>query len=283
MRQVVFLAAALATVAPVGAQEWQGDLLGIQGGLHGSVAASWDSKYLWRGFDLYEDKSALHLLADLSLFDTGFGISAAGHRAAPAGFEDKERWDFSAYYQNALFKDQPHLTQFKFAWVYYAYPELNAPESLDLQEAGLLLSWPSILPVKGLCPSYALINMWQASEISRLADGNGWLHILMLDYGFSIPSLVGGKSKEQLVKLHSELVYNDGFSPTPRRPYNDWRVLYPNPDHDWSDAVFGASTDFNFGYGLTLTPAIYYQLTMDKSINQDDDELWTALTAKWSF
>jgi hypothetical protein len=283
MKQVVFLIAALAVTAPAWAQDWEGDLLGIKGDLHGSVGVSWDSKYLWRGFDIYDDKSVLHLLADVSLFDTGFGVSVAGHDAATGGFEDKERWDFTAYYQNSLFKDQPYLTQYRFGWVYYGYPELNAGESLNLQEAHMILSWPNILPIKGLCPSYALITMWQANELSRLADGNGWLHIFMLDYGFSIPSLVPGKADTQTVKLHSELVYNDGFSPTPAVPVNDWRIVHPNPDSDWSDAVFGASTDFNCGYGITLTPAIYYQVTMDKSINEDKNEVWAGLTAKWTF
>ncbi len=46
-------------------------------------------QYLWRGFDFYDDKSAAHVLTDLSLFDTGFGLSVAGHRAAASGFEDK--------------------------------------------------------------------------------------------------------------------------------------------------------------------------------------------------
>ena len=97
------------------------------------------------------------------------------------------------------------------------------------------------------------------------------------------PASIPGKSQEQIVKLHSELVYNGGFSPTPARPVNDWRILHPNPDHDWSDAVFGVSTDFNFGYGITLTPAVYYQITMDKSINEDNDELWAGITARWTF
>ena len=36
MKQVVFLIAVLAMTAPV-AQDWEGDLLGIKGDLHGSV------------------------------------------------------------------------------------------------------------------------------------------------------------------------------------------------------------------------------------------------------
>jgi hypothetical protein len=279
----VFLVGILALALPVAAQDWEGDLLGIKGDLHGSVGVTWDSKYLWRGFDFYDDKSAVHVLTDLSLFDTGFGVSVAGNRACASGFEDRERWDFTAYYQNSLFNDEAYVTRFRFGWTYYDYPELNAEESLNLQEGHLILSWPEILPVKGLCPTYALVKMWPSESGSRLADASGWLHIFMLDYGFSIPSLIPGQSKEQLVKLHSEVVYNDGFSPTPARPVNDWHTVYPNPDHDWSHAVFGVSTDFNFGYGIFFTPALYYQLTMDKSINEDDDELWASFNLRFTF
>jgi hypothetical protein len=175
------------------------------------------------------------------------------------------------------------MTQFRAGWVFYGYPELNQGQSLNLQEAHLILSWPNLLPIKGLCPSYALIDMWQSDSRTRLADGNGWLHILMLDYGFSIPSLIPRTSEQQMIKLHAELVNNQGFSPTPAWSMLDWRTVYRNPDYDWSDAVFGASTDFNFGHGITLTPAVYYQATLNNSFNEDDSEVWASLSAKWSF
>lgn len=283
MRQGAFLAVILVGAASASAQSWQGDLLNFKQDFHASVAVTWGSKYLWRGFDFYDDKGAVHLLTDLSLFDTGFGVAVAGHRAAAGGFEDKERWDFTGYYQNRLFKDEPYLTQFRFGWTYYMYPELNAGESLDLQEGQLMLSWPNILPIKGLVPTYEIVTLWQAHEEGRLADGNGWLHFLMLDYGFSIPNLIGGGSPEQIVKLHSEVMYNDGFSPTPTWPVNDWRMVVTNPDHDWSDAVFGVSTDFNLGSGIAFTPALYYQITLNDTFNQDDNELWASLSLKWSF
>jgi hypothetical protein len=104
----------------------------------------------------------------------------------------------------------------------------------------------------------------------------------MLDYGF-VPSLISADSPDQLVRLHSEVAYNDGFSPTPARPGNDWRIVYPNPDHDWSHAVFGLSTDFDFGLGITFTPGVFYQRTMDNSIYVDDVELWARLSLMWSF
>ena len=283
MRHALFLAAILVAATPAAAQDWKGDLQKAKGDLHGSVALAWDSKYLWRGFDFYDDKAAVHLLTDLRLFDTGFGLSVAGHRAATSGFEDKERWDFTPYYQNSLFKDQPYVTHFRAGWVYYAYPQLNSAQSTNLQEAHLMLSWPNLLPIKGLVPTYALVKMWQASEESILLSANAWLHVLMLDYAFPIPSLIGPDLPDQIVELHSEIVYNGGFSPTPARPVNDWHIVHPNPDSDWSDAVFGVSTDFKFGHGITFTPGVFYQLTLDNSINEDDEELWAGVTLKWSF
>jgi len=279
----VFLIAIVAMAAPVLGQDWEGDLLGIKGDLHGSIGMSIDSKYMWRGFTFYDDTAATHFLTDISLFDTGFGISVATHRANSSGFEDRERWDFSAYYQNSVFKDQPHVTQYRIGWSFYGYPELNQGESMDLQEAYLVLSWPNILPVKGLCPSYGLFAMWESDSDSRVADGNGALHVGMLDYGFSIPSMIPATSEEQLVKLHAEVTYNDGFSPTPAQPMFDWRFVRPNPPHDWTHAIFGVSTDFNFGHGIILTPGFYYQATLVDELNGDDSELWASLGLKWTF
>jgi hypothetical protein len=264
---------------------WQGDLENATQKLHAGLGVTWDSKYIWRGFDVFDDKNATHVLADVDLFETGFGLSVAGHLPNAGGFQDRERWDYTAYYQNDIFSDTSYATRFRFGWVYYSYPELNKGESLDLQEGHLILSWPGILPVQGLCPTYALIKMWPAHHVNRLTDSSaGWLHIFMLDYGFSIPHLIG-PAKEHIIRLHSEVVYNDGFSPTPARAVNDWprSSLIRNPDHDWSDAVFGISTDLDLGHNLTFTPAAYYQITLNNSFNPDDSEFWASAGLRFAF
>jgi hypothetical protein len=73
------------------------------------------------------------------------------------------------------------------------------------------------------------------------------------------------------VNLHSELVYNDGVHPAGF-----------NVDQDWSNAVIGASTDFDLGYNVTFTPAVYYQASMDTSINTED-ETWVTLSVRYTF
>jgi len=70
----------------------------------------------------------------------------------------------------------------------------------------------------------------------------------------------------------SEFAYNDGVHPGGG-----------NVDHDWSNAVFGIATDFDLGGNFTLTPAIYHQITMDKSINPDQDETWVGLSVTYKF
>ncbi len=100
---------------------------------------------------------------------------------------------------------------------------------------------------------------------------SGWAHIFMLDYAFSIEDLLPNVSKQTL-KLHSEVTYNDGVGPGGQ-----------NIDHDWSNATFGIATDFDLGNNLTFTPAVYHQITMDKSVNSDKDETWIELSVSYRF
>ena len=85
MKQKVLLAAIvlLATTA----------LVQAQGELHGSFDLTYQSKYLWRGIDVYGDKSAIQPTVMLDLYGTGFGVSVQGHRANAGGFETSERWE----------------------------------------------------------------------------------------------------------------------------------------------------------------------------------------------
>jgi hypothetical protein len=257
-----------------------------QPALHGWVDATFTSKYVWRGFTVFGEQSAIHPSIDLSLFDTGFGLNVTGHRANSSGYEEVvpgvhsgERWDYMLYYLGNSFKDESYATIYRLGYVYYNYPDNKAygRESFDLQELQAYLAWPNILGVKGLVPAYCLVKLWPSSSGTLIGarspvngTASGFAHVFMLDYGLPVTCPITGV--ERTLNLHSEAIYNDGVAPNGA-----------NVDQDWSNAVFGVSTDVNLAENLVFTPGIFLQVTMDDSVNNNKDETWASLGMKYKF
>jgi hypothetical protein len=250
----------------------QGDPGGFDAGITGSIDLTYQSKYIWRGFDVFaNDDGATQLTANLDFFDTGFGMNVVGHSAVGSGHVNEERWDYNVYYGNVLFAEDVLQTNYRLGFVHYNYAELPS-DYRDLEELHAVLSMPNVTGVQGLVPSYVLIKMYPAEGGSAGVNGNasGFMHIGMLDYTFAVPG-VTADVPEQVFKLHSELVYNDGISPNST-----------NVDQDWSHSVFGVSTDVDLGYGFTMTPGLYYQYTWEKTVN-GEDELWGTVGLRYAF
>ncbi len=250
----------------------QSDPGGFDAGLSGSVGLAYQSKYIWRGFDVFgNDDSAMQLSANLDFFNTGLGMTVVGHGAVDGGHVNEERWDYNIYYGNVLLPEDVLQTNFRIGFVHYNYPELPH-DHMDLQEMHAILSMPNVTGVQGLVPSYALIKMYPANGGSTGVGSNAsaFMHIGMLDYTFAVPG-VTPEIPEQVFKVHTEIVFNDGLS-----PYNT------NVDHDWSHAVFGISTDVDLGYGFTMTPGIYYQYSAETTVNTED-EVWGTVGLRFAF
>ncbi|MHC4623431.1 MAG: hypothetical protein ACYS4W_05960 [Planctomycetota bacterium] len=254
-----------------------------EGELHGYIDVTYQSKYVWRGFNIFGSQPALQPSVDLDLYGTGFGINVTGHMPLAGGHVNGERYDYTLYYANRMLETETYATNYMLAWRYYNYPDnptkgsATAPNA-DLQELHAVLSWPTILGVEGLVPTYCLVKLWPSRSGSfsgtRSPMGgtaSGWAHIFMLDYVTSIPGLLPD-TPEQPLRLHTELVYNDGVGPAGQ-----------NVDHDWSNVVFGVETDFDLGYNLTLTPGLYEQVAFDDSVNTDKDQTWVTLGLRYKF
>ena len=241
--------------------------------LHGYVDLTWTGKYVWRGFDIYGDKSAIHPSVDLNLFGTGLGVNVTGHRANSSEYEQLgERWDYNLYYANSMMDGN---VQYRLGWVYYNYPDMSAADA-DLQELHAIFSLPKICPF-GTVPSYVLVKLWPSSSGSMVGAPNsngtasGYAHIFMLDYAWTVGGILPN-TPEQVLNLHAEAVWNDGVGPGGQ-----------NVDHDWSNAVFGVSTNIDLAQNVVLTPGIYHQVTMDTSVNDDKDETWVSMGLKYQF
>jgi len=272
---IVLCAATVAAAVESQTESWQSEPA-----LHGMIGGSYDSQYVWRGFDLSKGDPVVDVLANVNLFDTGFGISAVGHQGLSEAFGSLQRWDGTVYYQNGLFSGEPYATNFRLGFVYYYYPKTNFGFTEDLMEGHLILSWPNLLPVQGLQPSYVFAymrpgmkNHWAEVRKPDFEDNaTGMFHIAMLDYVFTVPTVLPWMD-EQMIKLHSEVVYNGGVSP-----------LGDKVQSGLSDVVLGASTDFTFGAdnNIVLTPAIYYQFSLEESVNPDN-EFWAGISLKYLF
>ena len=250
-----------------------GTLAQAQEGISGTYEITYLSKYIWRGFDVYDDDhSAIQPLSlDLDLYGTGFGVKLFLSRAWNAGHENTEEIDVALYYTNEIYEDEMYATNYKIAWGYYGYPD--EPRSVrDFQEFLISLSWPEICPA-GVVPSYTIVRMWPSEGESARNDNGGWLHILGVGYDLTVPELTPEIS-EQVVHLSADLVYNGGVGAG--------YAANGSVDHDWSHLVFGISTEYDLGNNLTFCPGLYFQASMEDTVN-NDDETWIGLSLKYKF
>jgi len=280
MKKKGILLAAVILLSAAGLIQAQEGELGV------TLDVTYLSRYIWRGIDLYNNNtSAIQPSIDIDFYGTGFGVTVLSSRANGRGFENAEELDITLYYYNSLFENETYATDYRVGWVYYDYPDraskgpkVDAPRPLipvvetlaDVQELYAVFAWPEILGVKGLVPSYIFAHIWPAQSNSNATDNGGWIHALGLDYGIPTALFLPDMPAEQILKLSSLAVYNSGVGATGM------------VDHDWSHFTFGLSTEFAITDNVSFTPAIYYQLSMDDSIN-DDDETWCGLSMTYKF
>jgi len=247
--------------------------------VNGSIEMTYQSLYMWRGFDVFPNKSAMQVTADVSHPGTGLGMKVDVHWAATGGFENAERWDYNPYYEGSLNPDSQTAVDYRVGYTYYNFPD-QANQLADMHEFHGIVSLPNVAGGPRLVPAYALIKMWPQSSTAGGSDVggdvSGYLHILMLNYEFELPGYTLD-TPEQSIRLHSELIYNDGVNLVANLPGGGGPV-----DHDWSNFVVGAATDIVMPANIVLTPAVNYQVTLDRSVH-GTDELWATLGAKFRF
>ena len=151
------------------------------------------------------------------------------------------------------------------------YPQLSRKQ-MALQEFYTRFKWPKITGVPGLVPGYTLVKLMPSYSGPAGLGGNasGFLHIGTLDYTVAVPGIIPG-TPEQVLHIHSDLVFNDGVSP-----------LGGRVDSGFSHAQVGISTDIDVGFGIALTSSLYYQSTEESSVKADDG-FWATFGTKYVF
>ncbi|MHC4499737.1 MAG: hypothetical protein ACYS21_11565, partial [Planctomycetota bacterium] len=209
--------------------------------------------------------------------------------------QELERWDYTPYYKGMLWKDETWESRYMIGYTYFNYPDASSHKSFkpparigsyDLQEVFAAVAMPNLLGVPRLVPSYAVIKGWPSNSGTLTGSANpnggtysGWAHVFMLDYAVPVQYLIP-EIPERMINLHGEIIYNDQIDPRPGGPWSQ---------SDWTHFVLNPSTYFDLGHGLTFTPGLYYQHTLESnpfpsaSINTDTDILWSRFTFTYKF
>jgi len=242
----------LIAIGPVQAEEGK---LGV------TLDLTYTSKWLSKGSEAYGSKGGLFKTVDVDLYGSGFGIKVTHRNATSAGYVDKQRFDFRPYYKDELFSGESYVTNYNVSVGYEYYPGLARHKANTTYEWIFDFSWPNILP-GGLVPAYTVHYEYPASGGDRYNYITGWVHRFRLGYDLNIPKVA--------IPLHlsSEVAYTDGLG---------------GAAHDWSYTVFGVSTKLNIGENLTFIPAVYQQISMDKSVSRHHDITYSMLSMKYKF
>jgi len=224
------------------------------------------SKYIWRGFDKFDDRGAVQPSINLDWFDSGFSTRVWGSIPLSDGFVNDEEIDYVVAYSGSFWDDTLYATDYSVNWIHYDFPNTFSRHK-DVQEGGVGFSWPGsfVLGEYPLVPSYYVGKLWPARSNAVNRREGGWIHILGLGYDFPV---FGVMVEQQQVHLSSEIVYNDGMG-------------QGNVDQDWSHVVLGIATSMDRG-GAIVKLELNYQISIEETVN-DEDELWCGLSISYNF
>ena len=286
MKKKLVLLALIICMATVNLAGASGDASADEG-LGVELNAKFATRYLWRGIDLMDDKAVFmpSVTVDFSTI-TGIqelkGFSGTVLAAYPGSSGtattstvNATEYDYSVAYSGTCGQDS--IAQTDYAVIYTYYDFIDNPTTLrDTQEIAMAFAWPNLCSALGvealdkLVPSYVAAKIWRSkSNATALAAGyDGWAHIFGLNYPVEFDGFLPGEgnAEKQVFDLSFAAVYNDG---------------YAGADHDWSHATWGIGTNIAIG-PVTFTPAIYYQATMDSSVNAED-EFYSTFNFKYAF
>jgi len=234
-----------------------------EGELGVTLDLSYWSKWLSKGAYGYGSHGGLFKTLDLDLYGTGFGLNIKHRNATSSGYVDQQRIDWRPYYKSQAFEDESYATKYNISVGYEHYTGLAHNVANTTYEWILAFSWPNLIQ-NGIVPKYIAHYEYPAGSGYVHNDVTGWVHRFGLGYDLDVPELPSPLS------LSGEIAYTDGIGGKAK-------------DSDWSYASFGILTKFSLTDNLTFTPAVYYQITMDKSINPDKDLIYCVLGTKYKF
>lgn len=219
------------------------------------------SKFISKGRESYGQQGGVFSTIDLDLWDSGFGVWVRRRDPVSSGYVNKARYDYTFYYGDTAFESTKYTMKYKLGWTYKNYFD-NARNVRNTQELWYKVKWPEILPWS-FVPSFLGYYETLAGSGYNNRDTAG------CHYSFGLERKLEFSDLPPLT-ASAFLDYKDGLGGG-------------SIDHDWSHSTFGLSTDISISKNLSFVPALYYQVTMDKSVSSRKDITYCKLAMKYKF
>lgn len=243
-----------------------------------SVSADWVSKYMFRGFDVLDDSGAYQPSVDIGL---GCGLhfnwwaSYSSHdRGKDLIYEeveidddkgegtvlvpvldrhDLDEHDYTVYWGG----DIADCIDVELGFIYYDFIHLDSRADFMEYYGTFTLSDMPLSPYFGA---------YYGHEKHDDTLGEGWNTVIGGSHSLPLCGLTCGGT-ELTLDLAADVWYNGGQY---------------NVDTGWSHATFGGGVTFPLCENLEFTPGLYYQLSMEDEIN-DEDEWWATLSLAYTW
>jgi hypothetical protein len=262
MRKVLAMVVLCGLVPAASAVDVFGTDLGV------TVDVTFMSKYIWRGFDRFDNKAAWQPSVDFDL-GGGFGASVWASYAGSSGAVDATEYNYTVYYGNSIFEDC-FKTDYTVGWRYYDFidrPSKGVVDKVgaDLQEVFVETEMPQLVGY-GIVPHINYYYLWKAQSGGGVNVPSGSIIALGFDYNFTLQ-----QAPDFPMTFMWDIVYNDGVG-------YDKTV-----DNDWSHMLWGLKTEFACPVtGGKITPAVYFQNSFESTVN-NEDELFAGISYSLSF
>jgi hypothetical protein len=236
---------------------------GAGNGLEISVKGDWVSKYMFRGFDILDDSGAWQPSVDLGLWDTGLHLnwwaSYSSHDrgkylSCTIDRHDLDEHDYGIYWEGNM----AEYVDVTLGFWYYDFIHLDS--DADFYE------WYGVFTLSQL-PLSPYFGAYYGHEKHDDTSGEGWNTTFGVSHSVPLGGLTFCGSDPLALDLGADVWYNGGQY---------------NVDTGWTHATFGGSIAIPLAENLELTPGIHYQLSMEDTVNEED-EWWTTLSLAYTW
>jgi hypothetical protein len=231
------------------------------------------SRWMSRGRQVWGEDGGFFETIDLDLWSTCFGVAVTHRSATDSGWVNKQRNDYALYYGgtvldgggDSFLTNGACSTNFKINWIYKHWYDQPRNQT-NVQAWVLALSCPEILGMEELVPYYVATydspsgSGYKAAGMRNFA---GWVHRFGFEYDLELPEL------SVPLYLSSDIAFTDGFR--------------TGADHDWSYATFGIKSSLKINEKLSFIPRVYYQISLDDSVNPQKDVTYCVLSMRYKF